>query len=310
MDSHRKGAGVDRRDLTGETPLRLSQTTMLDARSDMMYGRSIRASEAKGGSDMRMDRGRGDMPVQRWLGAGGGIAFGLLTLAGWAAWARPSLFSSIRTAPDVGASSAHIARYYVEHATSARIGALLGTIALLPLLSFVVALYQRLRAAEGDEAPLSLLALLAGVMVCVEHFLFCGFLYQAAFAPSTVGPQVTAAWHYAYAAGGAASITYIALLGAVAIVSLRYGGLPRRIGVLAAVAAPLQLLYLPASFGRLGTFDPLSGVLGVYVPFTAFLLWCIAAGVAMARPTAPLDARLDTATPDAKPPGHDLSAAT
>jgi hypothetical protein len=221
--------------------------------------------------------------ANRWLGGGGGIAFGLLTLAGWAAWARPALFKTLNTAPDVGATASAITRYYVEHATSARIGALLGTIALLPMLAFVVSMFNRLRTAERGTHPFSTLALLGGVMVCVEHFLFCGFLFQAALAPRAVGPQVTEAWHWAYAAGGAAFITYATFLLAVGIVALRYGVLSRRIGISALVVAPLQVLYVPSAFAHLGIFDPLSGALGVYVPFGSFLVWCIAAGVALGR---------------------------
>jgi hypothetical protein len=176
-----------------------------------------------------------------------------------------------------------ITRYYVEHATSARLGALLGTIALLPMLRFVVSMFNRPRAAEEGTHPLASIALLGGLMVCVEHFLFCGFLFQAALAPETVGPQVTTAWHWAYASDGAAFITYVTFLLAVGVVALRYQALGRGIGLSALLIAPLQLLYLPSSFGQLGVFDPLSGTLGVYVPFGSFLVWCIAAGLALGQ---------------------------
>ena len=124
-----------------------------------------------------------------------------------------------------------ITRYYVEHATSARLGALLGTIALLPMLRFVVSMFNRPRAAEEGTHPLASIALLGGLMVCVEHFLFCGFLFQAALAPETVGPQVTTAWHWAYASDGAAFITYVTFLLAVGVVALRYQALGRGIGL-------------------------------------------------------------------------------
>jgi hypothetical protein len=221
--------------------------------------------------------------TNRVMGGGGGIAFGVLTLIGWAAWARPAPFSSLTTAPDVGASVAKITHYYIQHATSARLGALLGTIALLPMLCFVVAMFNRLRDAERGNHPLSSVALLGGLMVCVEHFLFCGFLFQAALNPRAVGAQVTSAWHFAYASGGAAFITYVTFLLAVGVVGLRYRVLPRATAISALVVAPLQLLYLPSSFGQLGIFDPLSGVLGVYVPFGTFLVWCIAAGIALGK---------------------------
>lgn len=222
--------------------------------------------------------------INRLLGAGGGIAFGVLTIVGWAAWARPALFSSLTTAPDVGASISAINRYYVVHATSARIGALLGTIALLPMLCFIVAIFNRVRAGERGDHPFATIALLGGVMVCVEHFLFCGFLFQAAFKPKTVGPEVTTAWHWAYAAGGAAFITYVIFILAIAVAALRYRVFPRWVGISALVVAPCQVLYLPSSFGHLGVFDPLSGAFGVYVPFGSFLVWCIAVGIALRKP--------------------------
>jgi hypothetical protein len=231
--------------------------------------------------------------ANRWLGGGGGIAFGVLTIVGWAAWARPS-FSTLHRAPDVGASTSAIMSNYVDHATSARIGALLGSIALLPMLCFVVGMFNRLRASEGGTHPFSSLALYGGVMVCVAHFVFCSFLFQAAFAPQVVGPQVTQAWHWAYAAGGAASITYITFLLAVAVVALRYRALPRWVGVSALVLAPVQLLYIPSVFGHQGIFDVLSGALGVYATFGTFLVWCIAAGVALGKnrdPGSPLTPR-------------------
>jgi hypothetical protein len=151
------------------------------------------------------------------------------------------------------------------------------------MLCFVVSMFNRLRAAEGGTHPFAAIALLGGLMVCVEHFLFCGFLFQAALSPKTVGPEVTTAWHWAYASGGAAFITYTTFLLAVGTVALRYRALGRGIGVSALMIAPLQLLYLPSSFGQLGIFDPLSGALGVYVPFGTFLVWCIAAGLALGR---------------------------
>jgi hypothetical protein len=221
--------------------------------------------------------------LNRLLGGGGGVAFGVLTLIGWAFWARPAPFSALVTAPDVAASAAKITHYYLHYATTAQIGALLGTIALLPMLGFVVSIYNRLREAERGTHPLATLALLGGLMVCVEHFLFCGFLFQAALAPRKVGPAVTSAWHFAYASGGAAFILYATFLLAVGMASLHYRILPRRTAISALVVAPLQLLYIPASFGVNGIFDPLSGALGVYVPFGTFLIWCISAGVALWR---------------------------
>lgn len=233
----------------------------------------------------------------RRLGAFGGIGFGVLTILGWAFWAAPDFPKLSPGIPSMSDSPASVAAYYAQHGNSARVGALLGTLALLPLLCFMVALYHRLKAAEGGSGSLSLLALLAGAMVCVVHFVFLSFLFQAAFRPRVVGPAVTNALDYAGTAGAAASVLYATLLLAVAVVTLRHGGLPRWTGILAAIAAPLQLLYIPSIFGAQHIFDVTVGLLGVYATFGTFLLWCVAAGVAIGRPAVATAQQRATVTP-------------
>lgn len=218
------------------------------------------------------------------LGMFGGIAFGVLTILGWAVWAAPEFPKLSPGIPSLSDSPASVAAYYVHHANNARVGALLGTLALLPLLCFLVALYHRLRAAESGAGSWSLIALLAGVMVCVVHFVFLSFLFQAAFRPRVVGASVTNALDYAGTAGAAASILYATLLLAVAVVTLRHHALPQWTGIFAAVATPLQLLYIPSIFDKQHIFDVTVGLLGVYATFGTFLLWCVSAGVALARP--------------------------
>jgi hypothetical protein len=225
-----------------------------------------------------------DDNTDRWFAAFGGIGFGVLTILGWAFWAAPEFPKLTPGVASLSDSPAYVASYYAQNATNVRIGCLLGTIALVPLLCFVVAMYNRLRAAEGGTGSFSLLALISGVMVCVVHFLFLSFLFQAAFRPGTAGVQVTNAMHYAGTAGAAASVLYATMLGSVAVVTLRHGALPRWTGVLAAVATPLQFLYIPSIFGAQHLFDVTVGLLGVYLTFGTFLPWCIAAGIAMMRP--------------------------
>jgi hypothetical protein len=220
---------------------------------------------------------RWEASAERWLGMAGGIAFGVLTLAGWALWAGPHL-------PELNATPARIGAWYAQHQGAARAGALLGVVALLPFMGFVVALYQRLRAAEGGRGTFSLVALLGGVMVCVVHFLFLSFLYVAAFRPRVVSPDVTTTLHNLGVQGGPASVLFATLLGGAAVVVLRYGALPRWVGYFAVAAAILQLAYLPGiPFTDSGLFDPTDGLLGVYADFGSFLTWCIAAGIAMSR---------------------------
>jgi hypothetical protein len=235
---------------------------------------------------------------ERWLGIAGGIAFGVLTLAGWAFWAGPHL-------PELNASPERIASWYVQHRAAARTGVLLGVLALVPFLCFVVALYNRLRAHEPGSGTFSLIALVGGVMVCVVHFVFLSFLYIAAFRPGVVSPDVTTTMHDLGVQGGPASVLYATLLGATAVVALRYGALPRWIGWFAVVATICQFFYLPGiPFTDSGLFDPTDGLLGVYANFGSLLAWCIAAGVAMTRTqTAGSRAPIASAVPAQMPAG-------
>ena len=233
----------------------------------------------------------------RQLGAFGGIGFGLLTILGWAFWAAPDFPKLSPGIPSMSDSPASVDAYYLHHANNARIGALLGTLALLPLCCFLVALYHRLRDAEGGTGSFALVALIAGVMVCVVHFVFLSFLFQAAFRARIVGPAVTNALDYAGTAGAAASVFYATMLLAVAVVTLRHGALPRWTGIFAAVAAPLQLLYIPSIFDKQHIFDVTVGLLGVYATFGTFLLWCVAAGVALTRPATVTENRRTAAMP-------------
>src|SRR5436190_12480950 len=118
---------------------------------------------AEGSATMNASNGRSsEAPAERWLGMVGGIAFGVLTFIGWAFWAGPHL-------PELNAPSVRIGAWYAAHQGAARAGVLCGVLALLPFMGFVVALYQRLRAAEGGGGTLSLLTLLGGVLVSVVH---------------------------------------------------------------------------------------------------------------------------------------------
>jgi hypothetical protein len=221
--------------------------------------------------------------TDRWFGAVGGIAFGALTILGWAFWAAPDFPHLTPGVASWSDSATSVTRYYAAHATPIRIGCLLGTIALAPMLMFTVALYNRLRAAEGGSASWAMLALISGVMVCVVHFAFLSFLFLAALRPVAVGTQVTNSLVLAGTAGAAASVLYATLLLAVGVATLRYAALPRWTGILALVAAPLQFLYIPSIFGAEHIFDVTDGFLGLYCTFGTFLPWCIVAGIAIAR---------------------------
>jgi hypothetical protein len=144
-------------------------------------------------------------------------------------------------------------------------GELIGLLLFIPFLGY---LWSVLREAEGPAGWLSATALGAGLVGVTMKLASIGPGWAARdFADST-------AIHKAFDRMN--EVAFIAqmlpdgvLLGAVAIVTLKTGALPRSLGWLAAVAAPLLLVngtFLDAEFGP---------------AFLLFLLWTLLASVVL-----------------------------
>ena len=162
-------------------------------------------------------------------------------------------------------------------------GELIGLLLFIPFLGY---LWSVLREAEGPGGWLSATAFGAGLVGVTMKLASIGPGWAARdFADSS-------AIHKAFDRMN--EVAFIAqmlpdgvMLAAVAVVALKTGALPRWLGLLAAVAAPLLLvngMFLNADFGP---------------AFLLFLLWTLLASVVLTvRPGLPVAARAGRAVPE------------
>jgi hypothetical protein len=214
------------------------------------------------------------------IGAFGGIATFVLFFAGWAAWAGPGL-------PDLNSSTA-VAGWFVQHKDACRLAAILGSLSLPTMIVFDVWLYGILREAEGGDGIVTRAFFGAALMTIVFDLMFLQFLFTAAFRPGETTPAVTQSLNDLFLGPGVAAFgCWMLEFGAIALIVLKRGGLPRWLGHAAIVVGLSQLLFIPTSFVHGGTFDISNGLFGVFIPLGSPIAWAAVAGVVMLRRTAP-----------------------
>jgi hypothetical protein len=221
------------------------------------------------------------------IGGASAIAAIVLFAAGWAAWAGPGL-------PDMSSATA-VANWFANHKDSCRIAAILGSLSLFPMLVFDVCLYGLLREAERGDGIVTRAYFAATLVTVVFDLIFLQFLYTVAWRPGETLLEVTQALNDLFLAPGVAAFAcWMLAFGAIGLIVLRRGGLPRSLGHAALIVAAVQLLFLPTSFVHGGAFDISDGLFGVFIPLGAPLIWGAAAGIVMLRQpaasTAPTDA--------------------
>lgn len=168
-----------------------------------------------------------------------------------------------------------VADFYNDKATAIAIGMMLSLISVFFLAWFVAALRRHLRLSEGADGWISQLA--AGGGVATLTLLAAGFALNSAGAlrarESGIAPDVAAVFYDSSLAltGLAASVAMAVLLSATAVITLRFGALPRWFGWVSAVLAVL------------GIATPVSFVLSLLFP-----LWVGVAALLLVRrsPTA------------------------
>lgn len=211
------------------------------------------------------------------IGGISAIAFAVLMAGGWAAWASPGL-------PNLGGPASEVASWFVHHKDACRVAAIMGSFSLFAMIWFEVCLYGVLRQAEGGSGTVARAFFGAGLLTIVFDMMFCQFLFTAAYRPGETLPQVTQALNDLYLGPGVAAFScYMAMFVAIALIVLRRGGLPAWLGYGAIAVAAVQLLFIPTSFVHGGIFAIDNGLLGVFVPFGAHIVWSLAAGIVLLR---------------------------
>lgn len=144
-----------------------------------------------------------------------------------------------------------VADFYNDKATAIAIGMMLSLISVFFLAWFVAALRRHLRLSEGADGWISQLA--GGGGVATLTLLSAGFALNSAGAlrarESGIAPDVAVVFYDSSLAltGLAASVAMAVLLAATAVVTLRFGALPRWFGWVSAALAVLGIV-TPVSF--------------------------------------------------------------
>ena len=210
-----------------------------------------------------------DRVVQR-LGAASGVLYVVLLIIG----------GNIRDSGEASTAPEGVAQAFVQAAanqTTFTIAWILEILAFLCFLCFLGYLCQALRRAEGDQGWLATAAFGGGVMSIAIKLGSAAPIFAAFHrANESLDPQIARALQDMNDASFFLSFyPLVVLLGAAAIVAIRYGALPRWLGWTAAVLA--IALIAGATVGVIAGFEDAG------LPFMLFLLWIVLTSIVLTR---------------------------
>jgi hypothetical protein len=206
-----------------------------------------------------------DRVVQR-LGAASGVLYVVLLIIG----------GNIRDSGEAAPPPEGVAQAFANQ-TTFTIAWILEVLAFLCFLCFLGYLCQALRRAEGDHGWLATAAFGGGVMSIAIKLGSAAPIFAAFHhANESLDPQIARALQDMNDASFFLSFyPLVVLLGAAAIVAIRYGVLPRWLGWTAAVLA----IALIAG----ATVGVIAGVEDAGLPFMLFLLWIVLTSIVLTR---------------------------
>jgi hypothetical protein len=217
------------------------------------------------------------------IGAAGGILYGVISLFAWDLWAGTP-FPHIPNFPKLSASAATWAHWYAQHQDVKRLAGALWAVSVLPMVFFLSTIYTALRQAEGGRGYWSRIMLVGGILTEVSVVLFSLAELVACFHPGTISPDITYTMNNIFIlAAVPLGVGFLTMTIAIAVIVLKYGGLPRWVGIAALVVGVFQLGFQGSAWTDHGTFDGSGGFLGLYLPYGSSLIWFIAMGIAIAR---------------------------
>jgi hypothetical protein len=237
------------------------------------------------------------------VGAAGGILYGVISLFAWDLWAGTP-FPHIPNFPRLSSSAATWSHWYVQHQDVKRLAGALWAISVLPMVFFLSTIYTALRQAEGRRGYWSRVMLVGGILTEVSVVIFSLALLVATYHPAKVSPDVTYTLNDIFILVAVPlGVGFLTMTIAIAVIVLKYGGLPRWVGIAALVVGVFQLGFQGSAWTDHGTFDGSGGFLGLYLPYGSSLIWFIAMGIAIARIAGKADAgRRRKVTPETVAP--------
>jgi hypothetical protein len=239
------------------------------------------------------------------MGAAGGILYGVISLVAWQFWACPS-FPHLPHFPLMSASPQTWALWYVHHKDAKRLAGSLWALSVIPMVFFLYTLYTALRQAEGGRGYWSRIMLAGGILTEVAVTLFALALLMASYEPGKVSADITYSFNDVFIVCAVPlGVGFMTMTAAIAVVVLKYGGLPRWIGKVALVVGVFQLGFQGSAWTDHGTFDGSGGALGLYLPYGSSLIWFIAMGIAIAR----MAGKTEAEHPAEAPPARTFAAA-
>jgi hypothetical protein len=219
------------------------------------------------------------------VGAIAGVVYAVMSIAGWLLWQ----FGGGELAVSLSAPTAEVARWYHQHQDVTRIALVPWSLALGPLLVFLVCFYRRLRTAEGGSGTASTV-FLAGSIIGGSIYIGVSFLFlwAAAFRPGEVSPEITQfSRDLVMLTGPPLCGTFAVALFAAGVVIHRRGVFARWLGTAAIACGFCQLLYVFGGFTDSGALNPQNGILGALIPYGTHFVWIIAACVLMIKQSRP-----------------------
>lgn len=198
-------------------------------------------------------------------------------------WLGAFLFIAGFIPPSAPSASAHaIVDLYARHATSIRLGMVLSMLGSALLVPFAVAVSGQLKQIDGAKA-LADVQMVSCALLSLEFITPIGVWMGSAFRYDGRAPDVTRAmhdlgWILFMTVIWSLWVQLVAIGAAVLIDRKPQPTLPRWIGYL---NLWVSFLILPAGlvlFFKTGAFA-WNGIIGLYVPLTAFSIWLIAMAV-------------------------------
>lgn len=192
------------------------------------------------------------------------MAYGFAWLAGFIPPTPPS------------ASAEQVAKYFVDHRDSIRIGMILSMVAAGLMMPFVVVISIQMRRIEGRYAPLSYIQLGSGALLVLE-FIYLIFFWQTATFRVDRSPELILllndmAW-IPFVGLSSTLILQSAVFGFSILLDSRVNPVfPRWLGYFNLYAA---VSFIPGSFNVFFMNGPMAwdGLLAFYYPIPVFVAW-------------------------------------